>query len=316
MATVILVHGIAQEQFSAESLEKDWIPAVAGGVHKAGFLDIADRLWRDRSGPVGIETRMAFYGHMFLQPDQQGDDLGDLSPDEEAWAEALALQWLERAAHRVSNPKEKQVADAELAYVRHEIGMEEAGLKELGRKALKGLAKLRWFAPYGMAIAERFVIKALAQVTRYLTDETIRRGALKAVLELTGPDTRIIIGHSLGSVVAYEAVHLMDSPLPLLITIGSPLGLDTIVYPKLRPQPPTFPPKLLRWVNIADRDDLVAAEPDLTRFFSNGIPSTGRFEATHTVDNGAKPHNADFYLTKAQLGQPVGETLSAVLPTT
>src|SRR5260221_5522623 len=159
MATVILVHGIAQEQLSAESLETDWIPALAGGVHKAGFPDIADRLWRDRSGPAGIETRMAFYGHLFLQPDLMGGDPGDLSPDEEAWAEALALQWLERAARRVSNAKEKRGADAELAHVRHEIGTEEAGLKEVGPKAFKSLAKLRWFAPLGMAFAERFAIK-------------------------------------------------------------------------------------------------------------------------------------------------------------
>ena len=105
----------------------------------------------------------------------------------------------------------------------------------------------------------------------------------------------------------------MQHPLPLLVTLGSPLGLDTIIYPKLRPQPPTYPPKALRWVNIADSDDFVAAEPDLTKFFSNGIPSTASFEGAHTVDNGAKPHNVDFYLTKAQVGKPVGETLSTLL---
>jgi hypothetical protein len=127
-------------------------------------------------------------------------------------------------------------------------------------------------------------------------------------------ETKVIIGHSLGSVVAYEAAHLMRHPLPLFVTIGSPLGLDTIIYPKLRPQPPTYPSKALRWVNIADSDDLVAAEPDLTSFFSNGIPPTARFEGAHTADNGAEPHNPHFYLSKAQFGKPVGETLSAFSP--
>src|SRR6516225_8981118 len=48
--------------------------------------------------------------------------------------------------------------------------------------------------------------------------------------------------HSLGSVVAYEATQELEHPLPLLITLGSPLGLNTIVYQRLRPQPPSFPP--------------------------------------------------------------------------
>jgi pimeloyl-ACP methyl ester carboxylesterase len=311
VASVVLVHGIAQEQCSADSLEKDWISALAGGIRKAGFAEIADRLWRDRVGPASVETRMAFYGHLFLRPDQQGGgDPGDLMAEEQACVEQLAEQWLGRAATRASKAKERQVAGTELAYVRHETGTEEAGRGETMRKALRSLAKLRWFAPYGMAFAERFVIKALAQVTRYLADESIRRGALKAVLDLTGPDTQVIIGHSLGSVVAYEAAHLLDRPLPLLVTLGSPLGLDTIVYPKLRPQPPSYPAQALRWVNLADRDDFVAAEPDLSGFFSRGLPPGARFEGAHTVDNGAQPHSAEFYLTKAQLGRPVGETLS------
>ena len=37
MATIVFVHGIAQQQLPADSLEKDWIPALAGGVRKAGF---------------------------------------------------------------------------------------------------------------------------------------------------------------------------------------------------------------------------------------------------------------------------------------
>src|SRR5437762_336624 len=56
MAAIVLVHGIAQEQRSADSLEKDWIPDLAGGIRKAGFSDLADRLGRDRLGPAGLET--------------------------------------------------------------------------------------------------------------------------------------------------------------------------------------------------------------------------------------------------------------------
>ncbi|MFD4433484.1 hypothetical protein [Nocardia sp. NPDC058497] len=46
------------------------------------------------------------------------------------------------------------------------------------------------------------------------------------------------MGRPLGSVVAYDAMHLSDHPAAL-ITLGSPLGLQGVVYPRLRPQPPT-----------------------------------------------------------------------------
>jgi hypothetical protein len=52
----------------------------------------------------------------------------------------------------------------------------------------------------------------------------------------------------------------LPKPLPLLITLGSPLGLRTVVYDRVVPQPPCYPPRVQWWVNIADRNDLIAAE--------------------------------------------------------
>jgi hypothetical protein len=66
MATIVLVHGIDQQQTPADVLESQWLPALAGGVRLAGFPALADRLWRDSSGPRAIETRMAYYGQLFL----------------------------------------------------------------------------------------------------------------------------------------------------------------------------------------------------------------------------------------------------------
>ena len=57
MAQIVLVHGIAQEQRAADALENEWLPALAGGVRLAGYPNIADQLWRDRSGPGGIDAR-------------------------------------------------------------------------------------------------------------------------------------------------------------------------------------------------------------------------------------------------------------------
>jgi hypothetical protein len=72
MATIVLVHGIAQEQKSADTLEEEWLPDLAGGVRTADFPEIADRLYRARFGPGGIEARMAFYGACSSSPASRG----------------------------------------------------------------------------------------------------------------------------------------------------------------------------------------------------------------------------------------------------
>ena len=94
-----------------------------------------------------------------------------------------------------------------------------------------------------MAFAERYVVTALTQVTRYLTDEMTRALAQQRVLDLVEDDTKVVIGHSLGSVVAYESMHRLNAALPLLVTLGSPLGLRTIVKDRLRPAP-SFPKRV------------------------------------------------------------------------
>jgi hypothetical protein len=309
MATIVLVHGIAQEQKSADTLEADWLPDLAGGVRTAGFPQIADRLYRLRSGPDGINTRMAFYGDLFLRRDQQGLEAEELSLPERDLAEELAMEWIARAASRSADEKSRRAASQELAQLHLKTG-EEQGARAASRSAINSLARIRWLAPFGMGFATRFVMRSLTQVARYLSDDMVRGQALARVHALLTPGTRILIGHSLGSVVAFEAAQTFDHPLPLLITIGCPLGLRTVVYERVRPQPPRFPPLVRRWVNVADLNDIVAAEPDLTPLFGKTAPPGAVLEGGYTVENGAKPHQADFYLTKTQVGRPIGEVLS------
>ncbi len=309
MATIVLVHGIAQEQKSADTLEEEWLPDLAGGVRTAGFPETADRLYRLRSGPDGIDTRMAFYGGLFLRGDQQGLEPEEFTRSEQALAEQLAMEWTIRAASRSTDERSRRAAAQELAQLQRTAG-EEQGARAATRSAINSLARIPWFAPLGMGFAARFVMRSLTQVTRYLSDDALREQALARVHALLTPRTRVLIGHSLGSVVAFEAAQMLDYPLPLLITLGCPLGLHGAVYERVRPQPPRFPPAVHHWVNVADRNDSVAAEPDLTPLFRSTAPTEAVLEGGYTVDNGAKPHQVDFYLTKAQVGRPIGALLA------
>jgi hypothetical protein len=49
--------------------------------------------------------------------------------------------------------------------------------------------------------------------------------------------------------------------MPLLVTLGSPLGMWTRIYDRIQPRPPDYPNAVHRWVNVADPNDLVAADP-------------------------------------------------------
>lgn len=306
MAEIILIHGMAQEQETADSLESKWLPALAGGVRAAGDDDLADRIWR--KGQVvgeGIDVRMAAYGDLFLSPGAQGNsaDLSTLGTEGMALAHALASEWLNRAAERDAHP-DHDTAVLELGYL--EDGHEVMGLREERlRTMINALARLRWFAIGSMSVAER-VKKPLHQVTKYLTDSDLRDSIQQRVLKHIGTETKVIIGHSLGSVVAYDiAAKRLSDPLPLLLTLGSPLGLRSIIYDRLEPQPPQYPPIVQRWVNIADRNDLVAAEPDLSGLFGRGNLGEATIESGWTVDNGAKPHQAESYLGKKEIGRPI-----------
>ena len=176
------------------------------------------------------------------------------------------------------------------------------GVRGATRSLVARLARVGWFAHLGMAAAERLVDTALKQVTSYFGDSDIRSQAQLSVLNLVDDHTQVVVAHSLGSVVvAYEASFRLSQPLPLLVTIGSPLGLKTIVPTASSLDLQCFPP----WSDA----DLVSAAPDLAQFFDK-VPQGSVFESGWRVDNGNQHHDSDRYLTSATVGRPIGETLS------
>ncbi len=310
MATVILLHGIGQEQRSADSLENEWLPDLAGGIRNAGYPDLADQIWPNtRKGAIIV--RMAFYGSRFLTVGEQGTNAANLTAKDQMVAQDLAWDWLNNASDS-SNLRDSGEATLELQALAHGPDSIQ-GPRVVANRAISAVDRVPWFAQAGLHIAGK-INKALVQVTRYLTDEVTRQYALEQVRQYLTPATKVVIGHSLGSVVAYEAVRelLPDQRLSLLVTLGSPLGLSA-VNRRLR-YPPSYPVAVAHWVNLADRNDAVAARPDhMNRLFERGRPPTARFDSTYTVDNGAQPHCAGFYLTKRACGHPVAEALTSQL---
>ncbi|WUD70693.1 hypothetical protein OG937_02850 [Streptomyces sp. NBC_00510] len=114
---------------------------------------------------------------------------------------------------------------------------------------------------------------------------------------------RIVIAHSLGSVVAYEALQAHPELQPeLLLTLGSPLALPRVVYDRLIPAPRASGavlqgirlPGQTRWVNIADPGDPVAVPPQLSKHFA-GIA----LDHTSVISAHYRFHHATNYLESA-----------------
>jgi len=105
-------------------------------------------------------------------------------------------------------------------------------------------------------VAERALVFDLKQVIRYFRDDSLRGAANARIAAGVTGDTRVIVAHSLGSVVAYESLCANpQGPVTTFVTLGSPLWIPNFIFNKLRPAPGKekgqWPAGLRRWTNIA-----------------------------------------------------------------
>ncbi len=112
------------------------------------------------------------------------------------------------------------------------------------------------------------------EVCTYLTDPDRRAAVRDTVADtITTARPRVLLAHSLGSVVAYETLWARpDLPVELLVTLGSPLGMPDVVFDRLQPGPTQGrgrrPPGVRRWINIADPGDIIAVPRGLATSFT------------------------------------------------
>jgi hypothetical protein len=307
MAQVVLIHGIGQQDSTVEEQEAAWLPSLVKGVLASGHPDAAAvgaRVAASTSQNCPSLARMAFYGDLFLSTDTQGVE-ALVSPAAEALAETLAAALL---AHAVVSDDHRMAAEA--ANALRQADPDRDGVQGLGARTRGVVAALdgnAWLTARIFGVLQK-AKKNLLQVTRYLTENDLRAAVQARVAALLDDDTHLVIGHSLGSVVAWEACWALGQPLPLLVTLGSPLGLDNVVYPRLRPQPPTWPRLVHRWVNVAHPDDVVAVDPDLGRLFPapNGLAME-----SHTPRSKHEHHAAAGYLGEQATGRAVADALGS-----
>jgi hypothetical protein len=109
--------------------------------------------------------------------------------------------------------------------------------------------------------------------------------------QLAGLDgTVVVLGHSLGSVIAYDVVHdKTDLSVQLFVTIGSPLAVPEVEG--LVAHPLEVPIGVNQWVNVAAAFDPVALDPTLADDYPPPSKCTD-----HMILNLPDPHSSDGYL--------------------
>ena len=162
----MLVHGIAQEQYGADVLERLWIPALASGIRAAGedqSSGCADALLESVAHTGRIDVRMAFYGDLFLRRYEQGpnDSLADLDADQQAFAETLAFEWLVRACSRTGHPD--QARARELRRSLSANADDQGPTHRAAGAAIRAISRFPWMAAPGMAFAELLSDAAFAR---------------------------------------------------------------------------------------------------------------------------------------------------------
>ncbi|MEV0451048.1 alpha/beta hydrolase [Streptomyces sp. NPDC050600] len=345
---LVFVHGIGGPRDAAAD-QDEWLRAVASGARAAGHggrvsgltggwaADVRFAYYGDLFRTAGSQGSGGGPGE-----DQDDEVLAELLleavderlADPDAPLSAAETRALRHARTQLAPPSGAQGAGAP---ARRVVNAVTTLLAVPGVRALGGWLSARTTAGMLGQVA-RYLNRAEPDTTGATLDRRVR-ARVAACLDPEGPN--VVVAHSLGTVVALETLHEITygtadgtapgnpygngggSPggdrvparrrpdVPLLVTLGSPLGIRTAVQPRVRPHPLATPASVGRWLNFWDRDDLVAARPHLETFVRPNAAAV--VPASRRVDSdGAWVHPAAKYLAQPAVAGPLVEALTTL----
>lgn len=229
------VHGIGNYKYFKRTGSADDAAALLAGE------------WTEALGEDGFSIEAAYYAHHLHRGTAQGaqDDPVTLEPE----AQQLLIDWTEQLMSGQSVPQGPLTARVRQA--------------------------AEWMTRRFGATARLFVIAFCREVHTYLSkpDSPRRVAARRAVADaIARTQPKVIVAHSLGSVVTYETLWAHpDHDVDLLVTVGSPLAMPSVILPRLEPATGGAPPRVRRWVNVADVGDIVAVPRGGLREYFDGV---------------------------------------------
>ncbi|MFG0527334.1 hypothetical protein [Pseudomonas sp. yb_5] len=260
---VLMIHGIGQEASTKDELLKKWM----------------DSLHETQSGLLSrASVDMAYYGTTLadwtngktkaavgMGAESIAVDLGDA--DELKFLSAVMEEFI----------SDNGIDEADIEAAMGTAGGNPIPMDNFIARRLVGLMRMiEKISPAKGSLLLRIV----RQGHTYLSSP----GAAKAVDDIVRPllqrSPQILITHSLGTVIAFKLLREMEAAgtsgvhIPLLITMGSPLGLDAF---KAKLGAPRRKPAFVeRWENFYDPSDFVTlGKPLNEKNFASAIHNDG-----------------------------------------
>ena len=291
---LIFIHGRSQAHKDALSLKREWIAAWSAGLAQSGLtLPLAE-----------TQIHFPYFGDTL-------DQLVAGQSPEEAARVIVRGEGMDRQM-------EEFVRDY-LRQVQTESGISDREVADVLDPAVRQRGPLQWGWVQGiLEVIDRQVPGASGaavalfthDVYHYLTNAAIREVMDEGVRAAFTPGRpSVVVSHSLGTVIAYNVLRQADAAgglqVPLLVTLGSPLGV-TVVKKALRPI--GHPRCVAHWFNAMDARDVVALYPLTPAHFDVAPAIENKTDVNNPTQN---RHGISGYLADAQVARRVYE---AVMP--
>lgn len=252
----MLIHGRSQEHKDSRALKAEWLDTLEAGLAKGGLkLPIAER-----------DVRFPFYGDTLFEmvDGKTAEHAADVivrgqpkDTDEERFTRAV-LEEIRRKAG---------ITDAQIAAVANPQAVKRGPLNWEWMQAI--LRAIDRYTPHGSGAS---IALFTHDVYHYLKNAATRREIETGIGKAITPGIEtIIVGHSLGSIAAYNLLQREGLErgwkVPLFVTVGSPLAITEIRNTLRTLGPMRCPPCVSAWFNAMDERDVVALYPlDPTHF--------------------------------------------------
>ncbi len=266
---VLMIHGIKQEDSTSEDLLDKWEDTLLGASAKL---------------LTGTDIQFPYYGKILAKwANGGGDKVVSMSASPTSnpvgvnGGDADELQFIHDSLIQVAKANKiskKQIEDAEA-----QVGENHATMDNFFYRSLNAL--LRLIEDVSPAKGS-YALRLIKQAYIYLDSPGARAAVDAIVFPQLQRSPQVVISHSLGTVIAFKLIREMEEKnikvdIPLLITMGSPLGLDAIQ--KKLGLPREKPASVRRWVNFYDRSDFVTlGKPLSAKNFGEGIVNDGKVD--------------------------------------
>ncbi|MFE9882212.1 trypsin-like peptidase domain-containing protein [Streptomyces sp. NPDC005784] len=283
---LVFLHGRSQQGKDPEMLRRQWCAGLNAGLTRAGDTPI-----------VPANVWFPFYGDVLAEA-MGPHTAAPRSP------EAAAAGPVEAFPPTPTGTYEQLVSEAaDKAAMPPDGHMADEGLGDVLTSALQ--RQLSWLA--ARTDLDEWVIAAtLRDVAAYLDQADVRDAVLDCVLEtMPASGELVLVSHSLGTVVAMDLLTRLapELGLTLIVTAGSPLGLDT-VFNRLLTRGPHRPPRVRQWLNAWCPTDAVATGCPLAAVWGHDALT----DVAVTNARG-RAHSIDEYLAHAEAAAPIGQVI-------